>query len=275
MKDINLKNSPLGKDTTYITTYDPELLFAIARAHNREQIGINEDALPFYGNDVWNAYEVSWLNEKGKPMVAFAEIIVPCESPNIVESKSIKLYLVSFNNSKFSSQDEVEHIIATDLSVKAGAPVQVKLMALECTPTEIKKQFDGVCLDKLDITCNTYLTQPNFLHTENMNVAETVFSDLLRSNCPITGQPDWGSVQIAYTGKKINHEGLLKYIVSLRNHDEFHEQCVERMFMDIMKHCMPEKLLVYARYTRRGGLDINPYRANYGILLKNIRLFRQ
>src|SRR3990167_5873413 len=159
MKDINLKNSPLGKATEYSTIYQPDLLFSISRQHNRDHIGIDANALPFQGNDIWNAYEISWLNNQGKPMVAVAEMIVPCESPNIVESKSIKLYLVSFNNSKFSSLDEVEHIIATDLSIKAGVTVQVKLMALAHASTDIKKQFEGICLDNLDITCDTYQTQ--------------------------------------------------------------------------------------------------------------------
>lgn len=200
MKDANLTHSPLGKETTYTTTYQPDLLFAISRQHNREHIGIVEDALPFYGNDVWNAYEISWLNKQGKPIVAVAEIIIPCNSPNIVESKSIKLYLVSFNNSKFASQDEVTDIIATDLSLKAGANVQVKLMSLNHADTCIKKQFEGVCLDNLNIACDTYQTNADFLINDHATVSETVFSDLLRSNCPITGQPDWGSVQITYTG---------------------------------------------------------------------------
>lgn len=272
---MSLTNAPLGKKSRYIATYQPDLLFPIPRQGKRDEIGIH-GALPFQGCDIWNAFEISWLNQKGKPIVAAAEFIIPCASPNLIESKSFKLYLNSFNNTRFDSFDMVEKILATDLSKAAGAAITVKLFSLDKAPLALASHFDGVCLDDMDIECDTYQTQPAYLTTENESVTETLYSDLLKSNCLVTGQPDWGSVQIEYTGNKIHHEGLLKYIVSFRNHDEFHEQCVERIFMDIMRHCGPEKLRVYARYTRRGGLDINPCRANYSSGdAKNSRLFRQ
>ncbi len=274
MNQSALENAPLGKKSSYIATYQPDLLFAIPRKLKRDEIGI-QHALPFQGNDIWNGFELSWLNAKGKPIVAMAEFIIPCESPNLIESKSFKLYLNSFNNTRFESNDNVLRTLIHDLSQAVGSIVSVKLIPLKEVSQQATQQFSGILLDDLDIHCDTYETNPDYLHTENELVTETLYSDLLKSNCLVTGQPDWGSIQIIYTGKKIQHEGLLKYIVSFRNHDEFHEQCVERIFIDINKHCAPQKLFVYARYTRRGGLDINPYRANYSTDAANIRLHRQ
>jgi len=252
--------SPLGKETTYAVHYDRDLLFPIPRQVKRDEIQVPA-VLPFKGVDIWNAYELSWLNSKGKPIVALGEFILPCHSPHIVESKSLKLYLNSFTHTQFASVNAVCEIIQCDLSEFAGAPVQVGIIPIhDFSQHEIKK-FTGICLDQLDIECDTYLVQPKFLCTEDPFVTEVVYSDLLKSNCLVTGQPDWGSVQIHYTGRKIQHAGLLKYLVSFRNHNEFHEQCVERIFMDIMRECHPEKLTVHACYTRRGGLDINPFRS--------------
>lgn len=254
-------SSPLGKKSAYITQYQRDLLFPIPRKGKRDEIHVPV-VLPFKGVDIWNAYEISWLNGKGKPVVALGEFILPCESPHIIESKSFKLYLNSFTNTKFNSVAEVSEIIQRDLSEYAGAPVQVTITPLTAFTQNQIKGFSGICLDEQDVTCTEYMVNPAFLQLESADVvAETVYSDLLKSNCLVTGQPDWGSVQIAYTGKKINHAGLLQYIVSFRNHIEFHEQCVERIFMDIMLHCQPQKLTVHACYTRRGGLDINPFRS--------------
>lgn len=252
--------SPLGKETTYITQYQRDLLFAIPRKAKRDEIHVPEK-LPFKGVDVWNAYEISWLNSKGKPMVAIGEFIVPCTSENIYESKSIKLYLNSFTNTKFASIADVQKVIQRDLSELVGAPVQANIVLVNDFAQHEIKSFSGTCIDQLDVECDVYMVDTKFLKTEEQHVSEVVYSDLLKSNCLVTGQPDWGSVQIQYTGKKIQHEGLLKYIVSFRNHNEFHEQCVERIFMDIMRECRPEKLTVHACYTRRGGLDINPFRS--------------
>lgn len=270
---LSLKDAPLGKASSYIATYQRDLLYKIPRQLKRDEIGIST-TLPFQGNDIWNAFELSWLNSKGKPVVALAEFIVPCESPYLVESKSFKLYLNSFNNTSFDSSETVLKTLRADLSETVGAGIDVKLFPLH-QAAQTPQSFSGLLLDDLDILCDTYHTQPLYLETENEWVTETLYSDLLKSNCLVTGQPDWGSIQIIYTGKKINHAGLLKYIVSFRNHDEFHEQCVERIFSDIMHRCTPEKLAVYARYTRRGGLDINPYRANYNWDAANIKLHRQ
>jgi len=274
--DKTLTNAPLGKKSTYISQYQPDLLFPIARKEKREEIGV-KSTLPFAGVDIWNAYELSWLNTKGKPVVAIGEFIVPCTSPCIIESKSFKLYLNSFNNTSFESFAAVHETLTRDLSEAAGAPINVALFTLDAAPLNMMAHLSGTDIDTLDIDCHIYQPTAELLTTENDIVTETLCSDLLKSNCLVTGQPDWGSVQISYTGKKISHESLLRYIVSFRNHNEFHEQCVERIFMDLMTRCQPEKLAVYARYTRRGGLDINPIRMNVKAKLtdRNIRLIRQ
>jgi 7-cyano-7-deazaguanine reductase len=272
---MSVTNSPLGKKSSYISHYQPDLLFPIPRKIKRDEIHVPA-ILPFGGADVWNGFEISWLNTKGKPIVAMGEFIFSCDSPNIIESKSFKLYLNSFNNTAFESLEQVTDTMNRDLSAAAASSVVVKLIALSDFPLTTIQAFSGINLDLQDITCDTYLVSPDYLTTEESNASESVFSDLLKSNCLVTGQPDWGSVEIHYTGKKIQHAGLLKYIVSFRNHNEFHEQCVERIFMDILTRCQPEKLSVNARYTRRGGLDINPYRSNENKPLpKNIRLCRQ
>ncbi len=268
-----MKDSPLGKKVKYISTYSPDLLFPIPRESKRKEIGIN-DKLPFKGCDIWNSFELSWLNNKGKPVVAFAEFIIPADSPNIIESKSFKLYLNSFNNTHFASVTEAEKRLHSDLSKAAGKEITVKADLIK-NQTPTLQCFDDLCLDDYDISCDTYHVDSNYLTTNDEFITEKLYSNLLKSNCPITGQPDWASIQICYTGIKINHTGLLKYIVSFRDHDEFHEQCIERMFCDIMKRCQPQSLSIYARYTRRGGLDINPYRSTDNECVENIRLFRQ
>jgi 7-cyano-7-deazaguanine reductase len=271
-----ITHSPLGKASTYVSHYQRDLLFPIPRKLQRDEIAIPA-ALPFKGVDIWNAYEISWLNAKGKPVVALAEFIFACESPNLVESKSFKLYLNSFNNTKFADLEKVIAVMQQDLTEASGAKVIVKLIPIENFSSQpVLTSFSGINLDLQDIQCDTYHVDANFLKTDHLVVTETLYSDLLKSNCLVTGQPDWASVQIEYTGKKIQHEGLLQYIVSFRNHNEFHEQCVERIFMDIMRQCQPEKLTVYARYTRRGGLDINPIRSTHPITTPdNNRLCRQ
>jgi 7-cyano-7-deazaguanine reductase len=252
----------LGKKSEYIATYCADKLFPIPRQEKRVELGINPNQLPFWGFDAWNHYEVSWLNSKGKPMVAMAEIVYDCQSPNIIESKSLKLYFNSLNNTHFKSISELESIIKCDLSRSVGAEVYVCLKQLGFESSiPIQEAFAGETIDNLDIACSVYSVNPDFLTIEEEMVTEVLYSDLLKSNCLVTFQPDWGSIQIQYSGPKINREGLLKYIVSFRNHNEFHEQCVERIFMDIMQQCNPLALTVYGRYTRRGGLDINPYRS--------------
>ena len=273
--------SQLGKASAYADQYNATLLFPIARAGKRAELGI-ADAQPFFGADMWTAYELSWLNLRGKPQVALAQITVPCESPCIVESKSVKLYLNSFNNTRFVDAREVRERIRADISAATGAGIGagigVKTIGPELFDREPVHEMDGLNLDRLDIECMHFTPAPELLFAEfdDVPVTETLTSNLLKSNCLVTGQPDWGSVQIAYSGPQINQEGLLQYIVSFRNHNEFHEQCVERIFMDVWTRCKPIKLAVYARYTRRGGVDINPFRCSYPTQLPaNVRTARQ
>jgi 7-cyano-7-deazaguanine reductase len=271
-------HSPLGKTVVYETQYDASLLFPIPRAEGRAELGLAQGPLPFFGTDLWNAYELSWLNTRGKPQIALATFQVPADSPNIVESKSFKLYLGTFAQTKFDSADEVRDVLRRDVSAVAGATVSVQLTSPVAFRTLQLDELEGTSLDRLDLDTDIYEPDPSMLSAahEESPVTETVVSDLLRSNCPVTGQPDWGSVQITYTGAPIDHAGLLRYIVSFRNHTGFHEQCVERIFVEIMKACRPIKLAVYARYTRRGGLDINPFRTNFNQPLPdNARTARQ
>ena len=277
------EHSPLGKASAYADQYDPALLFPMARAAKRAEIGISGTP-PFLGADLWTAFELSWLNPRGKPQVALAHITVPCESPHIIESKSFKLYLGSFSNTCFASAQEVQARIRADISEAAwrGAEhpgtVGVKLLLPEQFDREPVHELDGLNLDRLDIECTHYQPAPELLRaaTDEAPVSEVLVSHLLKSNCLVTGQPDWGSVRIAYSGPQIDQERLLQYIVSFRNHNEFHEQCVERIFMDLWTRCQPVKLEVYARYTRRGGLDINPWRTSHPQALPaNTRTARQ
>ncbi|HEY3596631.1 MAG TPA: NADPH-dependent 7-cyano-7-deazaguanine reductase QueF [Paraburkholderia sp.] len=270
--------SPLGKPSSYREQYDASLLFPIARHPAREQIGIGAQQLPFFGTDIWNAYELSWLNPRGKPQIAIATFYVPADSPNIVESKSFKLYLGSFAQTTFDSIDTVRDTIKRDVSASCGASVSVHLAG----PGEFGKlgieEFDGLSLDRLDLDTDVYHPDPSLLKAalHEAPVEETLFSNLLKSNCPVTGQPDWGSVQIHYVGPQIDQASLLRYIISYRNHTGFHEQCVEKMFIDVLKACQPVKLAIYARYTRRGGLDINPFRTNFNSPMPdNLRTARQ
>ena len=271
------EQSQLGKPATYIDQYDGSLLFPMPRAGKREEIGV-VNVPPFFGADMWTVYELSWLNLRGKPQVALAHIIVPCESPNIVESKSFKLYLNSFTNTRFADARDVRERIRADISAATGSGIGIKTIGPELFDREPIHEMDGLNLDRLDVDCVHYTPTPELLFAEfdEPPVTETLTSNLLKSNCLVTGQPDWGSVQIAYSGPAINQEGLLQYLVSFRNHNEFHEQCVERIFMDVWTRCKPIKLSVYARYTRRGGLDINPFRTSHPMQLPpNVRTARQ
>jgi 7-cyano-7-deazaguanine reductase len=281
------EQSQLGKASAYVDQYDASLLFPIARAGKRAEIGLT-GALPFMGADMWTAFELSWLNLKGKPQVALAHVTVPCDTPNIVESKSFKLYLNSFNNTRLADADAVKTLLRTDLSeavwrdpARSGPPpatVGVRLLLPDMFDREPVQELDGLNLDRLDIDCDRYTPAPELLRVlaDEPPVNEVLTSRLLKSNCLVTGQPDWGSVQISYSGAPIDQESLLQYLVSFRNHNEFHEQCVERIFMDIWRQCQPTRLAVYARYTRRGGLDINPFRTSYAQALPaNIRTARQ
>lgn len=269
--------SPLGKPTEYRAEYAPELLYPIPRQLKRDELGIAVGTLPFVGEDIWNAYEVSWLNAKGKPVVALANFRVPASSPNLIESKSFKLYLNSFNQTRFANTESVQETLVRDLSAAAGADITVKIEVLSSRPQPMLGYPQGVLLDELDIACDAYQPSPQQLVTVDGEIVEEIlYSHLLKSNCLVTGQPDWAMVVIRYRGRPINHAGLLRYIVSFRDHNEFHEQCVERIFCDISRQCAPDSLSVYARYTRRGGLDINPFRSSGEFSVpENIREVRQ
>jgi 7-cyano-7-deazaguanine reductase len=277
------EQSQLGQTTVYVDHYDASLLFPIARQTQRDLLGLTH-ALPFLGADLWTAFELSWLTPRGKPQVALAHITVPCESTHIIESKSLKLYLGSFANTRFTDASDVLATLRADLSKAAwrGGPVQasvgVKLIAAEMFDRESLYELDGLSLDRLDLDCDCYHPAPELLSAakDEAPVSEVLTSQLLKSNCPVTGQPDWGSVQISYFGPQIDQAGLLRYIVSYRQHTGFHEHCVERIYMDIWRQCQPHKLSVYARYTRRGGLDINPFRTSWPQALPvNVRNARQ
>lgn len=273
-----LKNLSLGKATDYQDTYNPNLLQGVPRALNRDDLQLAQGALPFKGEDIWNMYELSWLNNKGKPVVATAVAVFSCETELLVESKSFKLYLNSFNQTRFESVAQVQAVLEKDLSVCAQGKVKVSINTAMQAPAKLQ-DFSGLLLDDLDIEVEQYQFQAQLLADALVNDAEQVeeqlVSHLLKSNCLVTHQPDWASVQIYYKGPKISHEHLLRYIISFRQHNEFHEQCVERIYMDIMRFCKPDLLQVYARYTRRGGLDINPWRSNFNSQIANVRLIRQ
>jgi len=284
------EQSQLGRSSAYADRYDPTLLYPLSRSPQRQALGIappplgEAPRLPFFGADMWTAFEVSWLNPRGKPQVAIAHFTIPCESPSIIESKSFKLYLNSFNGSTFADAEAVRERLRADVaealwrSSERGGSIGLKLLAPEQFDREDVAELDGLDLDRLDLDCTRYEPAPELLTAQfdEAPVTETLASRLLKSNCRVTGQPDWGSVQIRYSGPPIDQAGLLRYIVSFRNHNEFHEPCCERIFMDIQARCRPTKLAVYCRYTRRGGLDINPFRASWPQALPpNVRTARQ
>lgn len=273
-----LQDLALGKTTEYKCHYDKSLLQGVPRSLNRSELALNEQQLPFYGEDLWNIYELSWLNSKGKPVVASGIVKVPFDSEFLIESKSFKLYLNSFNQSHFESTQAVQQRLSEDLSACANKQVAVTLHTdLNQFPDQLGA-FNGECIDSLDIEISEYQLNPSLLEniSSGETVTETLNSHLLKSNCLITSQPDWASIEIVYTGQRLDREKLLRYLISFRQHNEFHEQCVERIYCDLMKYGKLSSLTVYARYTRRGGLDINPLRSsNPSYALNNVRLLRQ
>lgn len=272
---IAAQASALGKTVDYSDHYDASRLFPIPRAAKRGELGIAEP-LPFSGTDIWNAWELSWLDRRGKPQVAAAEFRVPVDSPCIIESKSFKLYLNGFNQERIESSEALRARLEADLSNAAGAVVSVRLKSLDAAAAEPMAEPPGFCIDDLELDIDCYgPPQPDFLSAGGDVVDELLVSRLLKSNCPVTGQPDWATVQIGYRGPRIDREGLLRYLVSFRRHDDFHEQCVERIFIDLTRRCAPERLTVHARYTRRGGLDINPWRSTLPGEPGNVRGARQ
>jgi 7-cyano-7-deazaguanine reductase len=258
---------PLGQSTQYPDHYDPSLLFQIPRSENRLKLGIKENqALPFVGVDIWNAFELSWLNPKGKPQIALAEFQIPADSPHMIESKSFKLYLNSLNNAHFADEQELRERLIADLSAAAGSKITTRVQTNEAIAKKGMQEMSGVLLDRLDIEIDPRIPADPSLLGVNEDfgpIEQCLVSHLLKSNCPVTGQPDWASVQIRYQGRPILEEGLLRYLIGFRQLGEFHEHCVETIFSDIKRECKPDKLSVYARYTRRGGLDINPFRTDH------------
>ncbi len=275
MMNENLyKPIPLGKETPYPKRYDPGQLVPVPRAMTRQALGIEKDA-PFSGLDIWNAYEMSWLDTKGKPKAAIGEFRFPATTRHIIESKSLKLYLNSFTQERIDSDHDLIRILKKDLDQAAGGGVEARLVAPAAFGALALAPADGRCIDEPDLTMDTYQVHPDYLAASGPLTSETLHSNLLKTNCPVTGQPDWATLVIAYTGTRIDAEGLLRYIVSYREHTGFHESCVEQIFMDLWRRCRPERLTVYARYTRRGGIDINPYRSSHPYLPDNARLARQ
>lgn len=265
-------DSPLGKPADYPDQYDADQLFPIARAEAREPLGIGPE-LPFFGVDIWTAWELTWLNANGVPQIAVADIHVPADSPRLVESKSLKLYLGSFAMSAFASADEVAERITNDLSSLLGTSITVRISSLDARSTD---PLIGTCIDAIDTQCTTYDVDPSSLRSDDNDIVEeSLHSHLLRSLCPVTNQPDIASVFFTYRGPKIDYAGLLQYIVSFRNHNDFHEACVERMFVEIMDRCQPTSLTIYARFLRRGGIDINPYRSTESLTPDNLAIWRQ
>jgi len=271
------EHSPLGKSSEYVSTYTPSLLFPIPRAAKWAELGLSADTLPYKGVDYWNCFELSWLLPSGKPVVAIGEFSIPADSPNIIESKSFKLYLNSLNQTPFADRGVLEATLRSDLSAAAGKPVGVRIRSLQEVEAEGVVALPGVCIDELEINVDSYEhPRPELLRCDASRVVEeSVHSHLLKSNCPVTSQPDWGSVVVEYRGAALDHASLLAYLVSFRQHSDFHEQCVERIFLDLQRLLKPQKLTVYARYVRRGGLDINPYRSTETADFANHRLVRQ
>jgi 7-cyano-7-deazaguanine reductase len=270
----------LGKSTSYTTQYTPSLLQAVPRSLNRDDLAITTSSLPFIGEDVWYGYELSWLNKQGKPVVAVAEFRFACTSPNLVESKSFKLYLNSFNQTNFDDWQQVEAFLSKDLTACSGAFTKVKLYKVDNCPALALAHSTALCLDEIELTTQQYSYQADLLNDIILEeqtdiVEESLVSHLLKSNCLITNQPDWASIYINYRGKQISHTVLLKYLISFRQHNEFHEQCVERIFCDLQKYGQFEQLSIFARYTRRGGLDINPFRSTHLKQAPNLRTIRQ
>jgi len=274
MKTEDSTPNPLGKAVPHSPRYHPGHLYPLPRQEGRSEIGLVE-TLPFSGADIWNAYEISWLNNLGRPEIAVGQFVFPGDSPNLIESKSLKLYLNSLNLERFDSVAAVRTTIAKDLTDKAGRPVDVVLYQIDDYAIANIDKPPGNCLDNVEIEVAGFQIDPGTLSTLPKQAEETLYSNLLRTNCSVTGQPDWGTIVIRYSGLQLDPAGLLKYIVSYREHTGFHENCVERIFCDILDRCKPEQLFIQAQFTRRGGLDINPWRANYDVVPEFVRYVRQ
>ena len=268
----------LGKRTGYPLRYARDVLRGIPRAGNREALGISQ-SLPFHGKDIWTAYELTWLESSGRPTVAVATIEVDAGSQAIVESKSLKLYLNSLAMERFESSADLAALIKRDLSVTVQDEVLVTLATPPSVAAAGVRDLPGICIDAAADSCEVYAVDPSLLVNSDPGahdtVAEEVHSHLLRSLCPVTGQPDFGSVLVRYRGTPIDRGSLLRYLVSYRNHNDFHESCVERIFVDVKERCAPDALTVHGFFNRRGGIDINPFRSDFEETAIHRRLWRQ
>lgn len=271
-KDIN---APLGKKVSYTSHYDASLLCPIPREQSRNAAGISSSTAQWCGEDIWNLYELSWLSPSGRPEVAIAEVRIPCDSPFLIESKSMKLYCNSLNMTSFDSIVAVGQTMKKDLGKAAQADVSVQMIRAENFATLNLDEPTGISLDDQDITDFSYKINPALITHGEEHIHERLFSRLFRSCCPVTGQPDWATIRISYEGKVISRSNLLRYLVSYREHTGFHEACVEKIFLDILEYCTPAKLKVSARFTRRGGIDINPVRSTHTGHWENVREARQ
>ncbi len=271
-----LTDLPLGRPVSAGSTYDPDQLRPIPRKFGRTTIGIiNGRPLPFLGEDIWNCWELSWLDSNGKPAIAVAEIRIPATTPNMVESKSMKLYINSFSMTRLESPKMVRQILARDISRITEGPVFVRLILPEDFGKIPINEPQGICIDQQNINITEFRVNPDLLIVEKQRVSETLFSRLIRTICPVTGQPDWATVYLTYTGPRIHPDSLLRYFISFRQHQGFHESCAEMMFCQIFQACKPDKLTLSARFTRRGGIDINPFRSTEISSGPNLRDFRQ
>ena len=277
MNQDEFNDTALGKRSEAVSQYTPSLLFPIDRSRMRGDLIAPGSELPFEGVDLWTAWELTWLDRDGKPEVGVLQISVPCDSRAIVESKSLKLYLGSFAQTPFASAYDVVRTLESDLSVTVGAQVVVDLLTISQATQAGIASLTGESLDTIRIAAPVYQPDAGLLQrleTARL-VSETLYTNLFRSLCPVTGQPDMASVQISYTGPRIEHEDLLRYLVSFRDYPGFHEHCVERIFVDILARCRPRELSVYARFLRRGGIDINPFRSTGKAVPSPTRLVRQ
>ncbi len=263
----SVQDSLLGRSAEYPRSLDAGILFPIARAQSRLSLplsGVDTAILPFVGEDRWTAWELSWLDQRGKPQIAVARITVPADSPNLVESKSLKLYLNGYAARRFDHADAVLARIGADLAPVLGIAADVSLTVGAGVDTLAVSVLEGDSLDEqaIEISHGDAVAPQWLVAADGAAIEETLVTRLFRSNCPVTGQPDWADLQIRYRGPAIDHAGLLRYLVSFRDSREFHEHCVERIWLDIQARCQPQALLVHARFTRRGGIDINPWRAH-------------
>jgi 7-cyano-7-deazaguanine reductase len=269
----------LGNTVAYTQTYTPSLLCSLPRSDGRATLELENHALPFEGVDIWTAYELSWLDLQGKPIVACGIFYFPCQAPGMIESKSFKLYLNSFNQTRFSSFQDVKKTLVLDLSFAVQDSVEVEIYPVRdfSRLCPVATTFPGVCIDDLAVAISEYHVNPALLLCADPPeiIQEMLHSHLLKTNCPVTGQPDWASICIHYRGPRIQREALLKYLCSYRLEADFHEQCIERVFRDLQQHCRCERLTIEGRYVRRGGLDINPFRSNCGEKPQGLRLARQ